>query len=227
MSIECVGMMAHISRRRGRLSVVGTGQGGPCLDLRRVSAPLAAAAAAADLVVIEGMGRAVSLPVTPSALLRLPVSPLHNAPSGKLRGAVRTHSTSIPQMGVWFPPQWYLAPGLETAAVHVLSEFFTTFRGRWALFRCFCHRLSCPTTSCAPLCLRDGRSWAPAWAPPSVRVATLMRPFGSRQTLEGHHPPTLPFHPRRFHQLPCPLLSSAPLADTYYFQSDRRVPPTS
>lgn len=77
MSIECVGMMAHISRRRGRLSVVGTGQGGPCLDLRRVSAPLAAAAAAADLVVIEGMGRAVSLPVTPSALLRLPVSPLH------------------------------------------------------------------------------------------------------------------------------------------------------
>lgn len=153
--------------------------------------------------------------------------PCTNAPSGKLRGAVRTHSTSIPQMGMWFPPQWYLAPGLETAAVHVLSEFFTTFRGRWALFRCFCHRLSCPTTSCAPLCLRDGRSWAPAWAPPSVSVATLMRPFGSRQTLEGHHPPTLPFHPRRFHQLPCPLLSSAPLADTYYFQSDRRVPPTS
>jgi len=44
---------------QGRLSVVGTGQGGPCLDLRRVAAPLAAAAASADLVVIEGMGRAV------------------------------------------------------------------------------------------------------------------------------------------------------------------------
>jgi hypothetical protein len=46
-------------RRRGQLTVVSTGQGGPCLDLRHVSPSLAAAATATDLVVLEGMGRAV------------------------------------------------------------------------------------------------------------------------------------------------------------------------
>lgn len=48
-----------IDLRRGQLTVVSTGQGGPCLDLRRVSPALVTAAATADLVVLEGMGRAV------------------------------------------------------------------------------------------------------------------------------------------------------------------------
>lgn len=42
-----------------RLQVCGSGAGGPCLDLRRVSAEVAAASRNVDLVVIEGMGRAV------------------------------------------------------------------------------------------------------------------------------------------------------------------------
>ncbi len=42
-----------------RLWAVGNGHGSPCLDLRRVSQELCAAAAGADLVVLEGMGRAV------------------------------------------------------------------------------------------------------------------------------------------------------------------------
>lgn len=41
------------------LYVVGSGQGGPCLDLRRVSRDLADASQGADLIVIEGMGRAI------------------------------------------------------------------------------------------------------------------------------------------------------------------------
>ncbi|CAG9461150.1 unnamed protein product [Pedinophyceae sp. YPF-701] len=45
--------------RIGRLFVVESGQGGPCLDLRRVSQELAEAATGTDLIVIEGMGRAL------------------------------------------------------------------------------------------------------------------------------------------------------------------------
>ena len=41
------------------LYVVASGHGSPCLDLRRVSQELAMAARGADLVVLEGMGRAV------------------------------------------------------------------------------------------------------------------------------------------------------------------------
>jgi type II pantothenate kinase len=42
-----------------RLWVADNGHGSPCLDLRRVSQELCAAAGGADLVVLEGMGRAV------------------------------------------------------------------------------------------------------------------------------------------------------------------------
>lgn len=45
--------------RPGALYMVANGQGSPCLDLRRVPDILAGAAAGADLVIIEGMGRAV------------------------------------------------------------------------------------------------------------------------------------------------------------------------
>jgi len=39
--------------------VCGNGQGSPCLDLRRVPDTLADATVGADLVVVEGMGRAI------------------------------------------------------------------------------------------------------------------------------------------------------------------------
>lgn len=42
-----------------RLYVVPSGQGSPCLDLRRVSDTLADATIGTDLVIIEGMGRAI------------------------------------------------------------------------------------------------------------------------------------------------------------------------
>lgn len=42
-----------------RLFIVASGHGSPCLDLRRVSADVADATVGADLVVIEGMGRAI------------------------------------------------------------------------------------------------------------------------------------------------------------------------
>ncbi|KDD72143.1 hypothetical protein H632_c3796p0 [Helicosporidium sp. ATCC 50920] len=42
-----------------RLFIVSSGSGSPCLDLRRISCDLADAATGADLVVIEGMGRAL------------------------------------------------------------------------------------------------------------------------------------------------------------------------
>jgi len=42
-----------------RLFVVAGGNGGPCLDLRRVPAMLADATVGVDLLVIEGMGRAI------------------------------------------------------------------------------------------------------------------------------------------------------------------------
>ena len=50
------------ARRRApeaRLFVVASGNGGPCLDLRRVPATLAEATVGVDLLVIEGMGRAI------------------------------------------------------------------------------------------------------------------------------------------------------------------------
>jgi len=47
------------ARGEPRLYVMPNGQGSPCLDLRRVPAELADAAMWADLVVIEGMGRAI------------------------------------------------------------------------------------------------------------------------------------------------------------------------
>eukprot|EP00842_Homolaphlyctis_polyrhiza_P000743 jgi/Hompol1/166/HPOL_001282-RA len=42
-----------------RLRVVGTGSGSPCIDLMRVSREFATASVDADLVVLEGMGRAI------------------------------------------------------------------------------------------------------------------------------------------------------------------------
>lgn len=42
-----------------RLYIVASGHGSPCLDLARVSAEVAEAAQGADLVIIEGMGRAL------------------------------------------------------------------------------------------------------------------------------------------------------------------------
>jgi len=38
---------------------VNNGQGSPCLDLRRVPASLADATVGTDLVILEGMGRAI------------------------------------------------------------------------------------------------------------------------------------------------------------------------
>jgi hypothetical protein len=46
-------------RREPRLFVCGNGQGSPCLDLRRVPETLADATVGTDLVIIEGMGRAI------------------------------------------------------------------------------------------------------------------------------------------------------------------------
>lgn len=45
--------------REPRLYIVASGQGSPCLDLRRVSIDVADATVGADLVIIEGMGRAI------------------------------------------------------------------------------------------------------------------------------------------------------------------------
>ncbi|KAJ3022346.1 hypothetical protein HKX48_006380 [Thoreauomyces humboldtii] len=44
---------------QGRLKVVDTGMSGPCLDLRRVGEEVVAACHGVDLVVVEGMGRAI------------------------------------------------------------------------------------------------------------------------------------------------------------------------
>ena len=45
--------------RKAKLYVTDNGQGSPCLDLRRVPAALADATVGTDLVILEGMGRAV------------------------------------------------------------------------------------------------------------------------------------------------------------------------
>lgn len=45
--------------REAKLYVVSNGQGSPTLDLRRIPDTLADATVGADLVVIEGMGRAI------------------------------------------------------------------------------------------------------------------------------------------------------------------------
>ena len=45
--------------REARLYVTGNGQGSPCLDLRRVPDTLADATVGTDLVIVEGMGRAI------------------------------------------------------------------------------------------------------------------------------------------------------------------------
>ena len=45
--------------REPRLYIVASGSGSPCLDLRRVSSAVADATVGADLVIIEGMGRAI------------------------------------------------------------------------------------------------------------------------------------------------------------------------
>lgn len=39
--------------------MTGNGQGSPCLDLRRVPDTLADATVGTDLVIVEGMGRAI------------------------------------------------------------------------------------------------------------------------------------------------------------------------
>jgi type II pantothenate kinase len=41
------------------LRVLASGHGGPCIDLRRITMQVADAARGADLVVLEGMGRAL------------------------------------------------------------------------------------------------------------------------------------------------------------------------
>lgn len=46
-------------RATAKLSVVSSGNGGPCIDLRRASRELIEASENVDLVVLEGMGRAV------------------------------------------------------------------------------------------------------------------------------------------------------------------------
>ena len=52
-----------------------SGQGSPCLDLRRVSDTLADATVGTDLVIIEGMGRAIHTNLRcVNALLRCPLS---------------------------------------------------------------------------------------------------------------------------------------------------------
>jgi len=43
----------------GRLMVYETGSGSPCLDLRNINCDLADACETVDLVIIEGMGRAM------------------------------------------------------------------------------------------------------------------------------------------------------------------------
>jgi len=43
----------------GQLMIYGTGSGSPCLDLRNINYDLAAACENVDLVIIEGMGRAM------------------------------------------------------------------------------------------------------------------------------------------------------------------------
>jgi bifunctional damage-control phosphatase, subfamily II, fusion protein len=45
--------------REPRLYVIASGSGSPCLDLRRISGAVADATVGADLVIIEGMGRAI------------------------------------------------------------------------------------------------------------------------------------------------------------------------
>ena len=53
-------LTGHIATpRHPRLFVAGNGQGSPCLDLRRVPDAVADACVGADLVVVEGMGRAL------------------------------------------------------------------------------------------------------------------------------------------------------------------------
>ena len=58
MTQQCTTPCA-VARREARLYVCGNGQGSPCLDLRRVPDTLADATVGADLVVVEGMGRAI------------------------------------------------------------------------------------------------------------------------------------------------------------------------
>ena len=48
-----------LAYRDARLYVTGNGQGSPCLDLRRVPDTLADATVGTDLVIVEGMGRAI------------------------------------------------------------------------------------------------------------------------------------------------------------------------
>ena len=45
--------------RVAKLYIISNGQGSPCLDLRRIPGQLADATVGADLVILEGMGRAV------------------------------------------------------------------------------------------------------------------------------------------------------------------------
>ncbi|KAH6563329.1 hypothetical protein BASA60_010736 [Batrachochytrium salamandrivorans] len=44
---------------KGRLQVIGTGSSSPCIDLGRISRDLATASGDVDLVIVEGMGRAI------------------------------------------------------------------------------------------------------------------------------------------------------------------------
>ena len=58
LSWECH-EFCHALCRDARLYVTGNGQGSPCLDLRRVPDTLADATVGTDLVIVEGMGRAI------------------------------------------------------------------------------------------------------------------------------------------------------------------------
>ncbi|KAI9336239.1 fumble-domain-containing protein, partial [Zopfochytrium polystomum] len=65
---ELDGVLSEVAKQDGLLAeavkkswikVVGTGSGEPCLDLRRVSEQIASEATDTDLVILEGMGRAI------------------------------------------------------------------------------------------------------------------------------------------------------------------------
>jgi type II pantothenate kinase len=57
--VEAFAPTIREARRNGQLRLIGSGNGLPVIDLSRVARPLAEAARDADLLVIEGMGRAL------------------------------------------------------------------------------------------------------------------------------------------------------------------------
>ncbi len=58
-SLSWLTCSVHVMCRVAKLYITDNGQGSPCLDLQRVPAALANATVGADLVILEGMGRAI------------------------------------------------------------------------------------------------------------------------------------------------------------------------